>query len=161
MRVVGVDLGQHLGVALCDDGKITQAHLLEGPDATRRLCAWLPRVPGLRAIYWEPSLWLPGRKSAFAGVEQQRGAILAACGCECVSVAAQDARQALCGSRTASESDVLACVCRMGLEGLLPRHKRDTSKIATTRAAHVADAILLALYGHSRLAWAERVREAS
>lgn len=161
MRVVGIDLGQHLGVALCEGGRITQAHLLEGPDATRRLCAWLPKVQGLRAIYWEPSLWLQGRAKAFAGVEQQRGAIQAACGCECVSVAAQDVRQALCGARTASERDVLACVCRMGYEDFLPRHKRDATKIATTRANHVADAILLALYGDSRLTWAERVRESA
>lgn len=152
MRVVGIDLGQHLGVALCDDGKITQAGLLEGPTATQRLCAALAKFASPPGICWEKSLWLPGRKTAFSGVEQQRGAILATLpDADVLEVMPQEPRGALMGNRNAREADILEWAVRQGYGEYMPRHKRDAERVATTRAAHVCDAILLALYGWDRL----------
>lgn len=176
-HVVGIDLGQHLGVALCRDGRITQAGLLEGPTATQRLCAALRKFREPPAICWEKSLWLPGRKSAFAGVEQQRGAILGAVpGAEALEVMPQEVRGALLGDRNATDGAILEWVIGYHLSHggpdlwpMIPKKQRwekimaekntgPSAEMAAMleaahhgKAAHVCDAIALALYGWDRL----------
>jgi len=167
MRVIGIDLGQNLGVAVCDDGRITHAGLLVGPTATQQLCGALRSFINAPAICWERSLWLPGRRSAFQLVERQRGAILEALGSvHVLEVAPQQPRAALLGDGNASDARILEWVLQAGLFYVLPKKKRWTdlsdelAAVHRTKAAHVCDAILLALYGHSRLAWMQRARAA-
>lgn len=184
MYVVGIDLGQHLGVALCRDGRITQAGLLEGESAPRRLCANLRAFDPPPSLCLEANLWLPGRKDAFSGCERILGAILEAVPAPLLEenklprvggvpfippdtrlpvtlqTTAQAVRGALLGDPNASDGAILEWTMRKGYAEYMPRHKRNAEKIASTRASHVCDAILLALYGWDRLSKAAGMREA-